>query len=230
MPRKVVKPEPAKTEVAPVALSPDPRVEVLGEATRVDDADAANDLVIQRVLLPRKNVKGRALTFREGFRVFVRPDESHNEPDCSWDEHETEDEAALRQLFATYGKGSGTRIEVRLNVTEIGRQEFFLDVRHPKPEQDDDTKCPSIFIDRKDELGDLVADIYYSIGGEDTPDDFMTRGALEDLTEELKEESKELDSIAALLDEFDMPGDKGKLYSLSERLRSIFRTAKGLSS
>lgn len=235
MPRKSVatpstsQPEPQK-QTTPVQP---PKTEVEGEGKRTDDGKTTNELVVQKVSVPfvsKRNGKEKT-EFKDHLRVFVRPDEAHDEPDARWDEHEPEDEAALKQLFATYGKGSGTTISVRLNVDDAGEREFFLDVRHPKPNDDDeDAKHPSVLVDPKSSIGDIVLDLFYEMKGEDPPDDFTSRGALEDLVEELKDDvEEEVDPIRALLDEFDMPGDKpAHLYSIPDRLRSIFRKAKGL--
>jgi hypothetical protein len=230
MPRKPVPsapqsplPDPEK----PAIVQP-PKTDVNGEGTRESDAKTQNELVIQRVSVPFTFEK--KTEFKNYLRIFVRPDDSHNEPDASWDEHEPEDEAALKQLFATYGKGSGTELTIRLNVnSSTCKEEFFLDVRHPKPEVDEDEKLPSMLVDPKASIGDMVLDLFYDMSGDDPPDDFTTRGALEDLVKEQKGDLEELEPIRSLLDEFDMPGDKpANLYSLHDRLRSIFRAAKGL--
>lgn len=224
-------PAPEDKPAAPQPVSP-PKTEVKGEATR-GDGKTKNDLVVQRVSVP---FTYRTKTeFKEYVRIFVRPDESHDEshdePDARWDDHEPEDEAALKQLFMTYGKGSGTEIAIRFNIDGAGKEEFFLDVRHPKAESNDDDKLPSVLIDPKSSIGDVALDLFYEMSGDDPPEDFTSRGALEDLVNELKVDAEELEPIRSLLSEFDMPGDKpANLYSLSDRLRSIFRTAKGLSS
>lgn len=237
MPRKAAVVPTESNPAQPAPVSP-PKTEVKSEATRYDDGKTSNELVVQKVSVPstrktwdsKKKRDVETTTFKDYIRVFVRPDESREEADEQWDEHEPEDEAALKQLFTTYGKGSGTTISVRMNVDEKGESEFFLDVRHPKPdEDDDDAKLPSVLIDPKASIGDVMLDLFYEMGSEDPPDDFTTRGALEDLIDELKGDVAELEPIRELLDEFDMPGDKpAHLYSLPDRLRSIFRTAKGL--
>jgi hypothetical protein len=234
MPRKSVATpslsEPSKQE-KPVVVLP-PKTEVKGECKRTDDGKTTNELVVQKVSVPFvSKFKGTtSTTFKDYLRIFVRPDESHDEPDARWDEHEPEDEVALKQLFATYGKGSGTVFSVRLNVTATGDDEFFLDVRHPKLEGDEDERLPSVLIDPKASIGDVVLDLFYEMSDEDPPDDFMSRGALEDLVEEQKGEVEEFGPVEDLLREFDMPGDlPANLYSLADRLRSIFRTAKGMS-
>jgi hypothetical protein len=229
MPRKsVVSPpqSPPSEPEKPTTVQP-PKTDVNGEGTRESDAKTKNELVIQRVSVPF--VYNKNTEFKEYLRIFVRPDDSHNEPDASWDDHEPEDETALKQLFATYGKGSGTEIRVRFNIDGAGKEEFFLYVHHPKPEVDEDDKFPSVFINPNASIGDMVLDLFYDMSGDDPSDDFTTRGALEDLVEEQKGDLEELEPIRSLMDEFDMPGDlPANLYSLPDRLRSIFRTAKGL--
>lgn len=225
-PAETNKPAPSPTPVLP------PEIEVLEEAEFSCDGDTTNELVVQRVRVPRvtihRNVK--SITFKEGFRLFVRPDESHDEPDARWDEHEPEDENALKQLFTTYGKGNGTRLSIRLEVAPNGRQDYYLDVRHPKSDKDSDAKFPMVFVDAKNGSADIVRDLMCEISGKNPIDDFMMRGALEDLIKELKADVEELAPIEDLLSEFDMPGDlPSHLYSLPERLRSILRTAKGFS-
>jgi hypothetical protein len=238
MPRKPVATPAPQTSVPedkpiarPAPVLP-PKTKVLGEGKRTDDGNkTTNEIVVQRVSVPfTTKSRGEEKTeFKDYFRIFVRPDESHDEPDASFDEHEPEDEAALKRIFATYGKGDGTTISIRLNVDDAGKEEFFLDVQHPKPEGDDDAKLPMVLIDPKDSIGDIVTDLFYEMSSEDPPDDFVTRGALDDLVEELKGDLEELDPARAVLSEFDMPGDlPAHLYSLPERLRSIFRKAKGL--
>jgi hypothetical protein len=224
-PAQVVRQEPSNPIPNPIV----PKTEVKGEGTRIDDGRTTNDLVIQKVSVPFvRKYRGQERVERKDYlRIFVRSDESHDEPDAHWDAHEPEDEAALKQLFTTYGKGSGTTILVRTNVDTQGNQEFFLDVRHPKPDQEDDDKLPSVLVNLKDSVGDLALDLFYELSGKDPPDDFVTRGALEDVIDELKGDVEELDPIRSLLDEFTMPGDlPGHLYSLPERLRSIFETMK----
>lgn len=233
MPRKsvatpaVIVPEKPSQQI-PV---PHPKMEVKGEGTRDADWKTSNELVVQKVVVPCVfNSRGKqTVEFKDFIRIFIRPDESHDATDARWDEHEPEDENALKQLFATYGKGHGTTISIRHNVTATGDDEFFLDVRHPKPDQDNDEKFPSVLIDLKNPISDLVADLFYEMSGEDPGDDFKTRGALETQIEEMKEETEELGPIRDVLNEFDMPGDlPAHLYPLQDRLRSIFRTAKGL--
>ncbi len=234
MPRKTVAipvQSPKQEPENPVAVLP-PKTEAPSEGTRTDDGKTLNELVVQKVSIPFvSKFKGTTKTeFKDYLRIFVRPDESHDEPDARWDEHESEDEAALKQLFATYGKGSGTEIRVRVEVDGNGEQEFFLDVRYPKPHDDEDAKYPSVLVNPKDEIGDIVLDLFYAMSSEDPPDDFVSRGALEDLVEEQNGDLEEMDPIKRLLDEFDMPGDlPAHLYDLPTRLRSIFRKAKGLS-
>jgi hypothetical protein len=230
MPHKAVESTPQSPASDPTKLIvvQSPKTDVNGEGTRESDAKTKNELVIQRVSVPF--VYKKKTEFKEYLRIFVRPDELHDEPDASCDEHEPEDDAALKQLFATYGKGRGTTISVRLNVdASTGKEEFFLDVHHPKPEGDEDEKLPSVLVDPKASIGDMVLDLFYDMSGDDPSDDFTTRGALEDLVEEQKGDLEELEPIRSLMDEFDMPGDlPANLYSLPDRLRSIFRTAKGL--
>lgn len=225
-------PEDKPSTAQPVIVSP-PKTEVNGEGTRSDDGKTTNELVVQKISVPFTfKVKGGTKTeFEEYLRIFVRPDESHDEPDASWDEHEPEDEAALKQIFATYGKGSGTAISVRMNVVATGDEEFFLDVRHPKPEGDEDEKLPSVLIDPQAmTIGDVAQDLYYAMNNkfEDPPADFKTRARLEEEAEEYSHLEDDRTAIEDLLSEFDMPGDKpAHLYDLLERLRSIFETAKG---
>jgi hypothetical protein len=209
-----------------------PKTKVLGEGTRTDDGNGTtNALVVQRVSVPfaTKSKSKEKTEFKNYFRIFVRPDESHDEPDARFDEHEPEDEADLKRIFATYGKGSGTTISIRLNIDEAGKEEFFLDVRHPKPEVDDDAKLPMVLIDPKDSIGDIVADLFYETSGEDPPNGFTTRTTLEEEAEKYDPMEDERAAVESTLTEFDMPGDlPSHLYSLPERLRSIFRKAKGL--
>ncbi len=234
MPRKSAKTPivvPAPVQEKPAIVLP-PKTEVKGEAKFTDDGNKTiNELVVQKVSVPFvfKNRGTTKTEFKDYLRIFVRPDESHDEPHARWDEHEPEDEAALKQLFATYGKGSGTEIAVRLNVDGAGKEEFFLDVRLPKSDDDEDAKHPSVLVDPKGSIGDIVLDLFYEVSGDDPPDDFTSRSALEDSISELKGDVEELEPIRALLSEFDMFGDKAaNLYSLPDRLRSIFRAAKGL--
>lgn len=235
MPRKSAKTPvvvPAPVQEKPAIVVP-PKTKVNGEGKYSDDGNkTTNELVVQKVSVPFvfKNRGTTKTEVKEYLRIFVRPDESHDEPDAHWDTHETDDEAALKQLFTTYGKGHGTTISVRLNVDGTGKDEFFLDVRHPKPDDGEDTKHPSVLVDYGSSIGDLVLDLFCEMSGEDPPEEFKTRGALEKSTEEFVEAAEEIETIRDVLSEFAMPGDlPGHLdYSLSERLRSIFRTAKGL--
>lgn len=230
--KSVETPSTSKLELKkePVAVQP-PKTEVKGEAERTDDGDTSNELVVQKVSVPF-TFRG-ATEFKDYHRIFVRPDESRDEIDAVWDDHEPKDEAALKRLFATYGKGSGTTISVRMNVDDAGKEEFFLDVRHPKPKDDDeDAKHPSVLIDANDTttIDNIVLDLFHEMSGEDPPDDFASREVLEELVDELKGDVEELEPIEELLREFDMPGDlPANLYDLPTRLRSIFRTAKGMS-
>ena len=234
MPRKAI-PSPAAsveskpTPVAEPEIVLPPKTEVKGSATRHDDGKTTNELVVQKVSVPFtfKRKDKQTTEFKDYLRIFIRPDEAHDEPNERWDEHEPEDEAALKQLCATYGKGSGTTISVRMNADPRGKQEFFLDVRHPKPDEDDDEKLPSVLIHPHALISDSVLDMFYEMGSGDPPNDFMTRGALQDQIAKLKGDVEELDPIKSLLDEFAMPGDlPGHLYGLPERLRSIFQTIK----
>jgi hypothetical protein len=223
--------EPAKQET-PVVLPP--KTEVKEEAKRMDDGKTTNELVVQKVSVPFvSKYKGTtSTTFKDYLRIFVRPDESHDEPDARWDEHEPEDEVALKQLFATYGKGSGTTLSIRLDIDGTGKEEFFLDVRHPKPEGDEDERLPSVLVDTNDAttIDNIFLDLFYEMSGEDPPDDFKTRSKLEEELEEYSPLEDDREAIENLLSEFDMPVDlPANLYSLSDRLRSIFRTAKGLT-
>ena len=234
MPRKSAKTPvvvPAPIQEKPAVVLP-PKTEVNGEGTYTSYGnETTNELVVQKVSVPFVFTnRGTTKTeFKEYLRIFVRPDESHDEPDAHWDTHEPEDEAALKQLFATYGKGSGTSISVRLNVDNAGKDEFFLDVRYPKPDDDEDAKHPSVLVDYGGSIGDLVLDLFCEMSGEDPPGDFKKRESLENLVGEMEGDLEELEPIRALLSEFDMPGDlAANLYSLPERLRSIFRAAKGL--
>jgi hypothetical protein len=201
-----------------------------GEAKLDDDGKTSNELVVQKVSVPFvSKYKGVTKTeFKDYLRIFVRSDESHDEPDGQWDAHEPDDETALKQLFATYGKGDGTAILVRLNVDATGKEEFFLDVRHPKPNDDEDAKYPSVLVDPDGSIADIVFDLFYEMGSEDPPDDFTSRGALVDLISELKTDAEELEPIENLLSEYDMPGDLPAHldYSLADRLRSIFDAMK----
>ena len=234
MPRKSAKTPvvvPAPVQEKPAIVLP-PKTEVKGEGTYSDDGNkTTNELVVQKVSVPFV-FKQRGTTkteFKDYLRIFVRPDESHDEPDAHWDTHETDDEAALKQLFTTYGKGSGTTISVRLNIDGAGKDEFFLDVRHPKPDDDEDAKHPSVLVDYNDSIGDLVLDLFYEVRGDDPPGDFKTRTKLEEKLETYSPLEDDRAAIEDLLSEFDMPGDlAANLYSLPERLRSIFRMAKGL--
>jgi hypothetical protein len=235
MPRKRVAtstpstPSPEDKPIATPTVVLPPKTEVKAEAERTDDGKTSNELVVQKVSVPFVS-KSKAPTFKDYLRIFVRPDESHNEPDARWDEHEPEDEAALKQLFATYGKGSGTVLSIRSDVNTQGKELYFLDVRHPKPEGDEDERLPSVLIDPKASIGDIVLDLFYEMSGDDPPDDFMSRECLEDLISEMKGDVEEFGPIEDVLREFDMPGDlPAHLYSLADRLRSIFRTAKGLT-
>ena len=229
MPRKSVKlSAPVADPPKPVVVIP-PKTEVHAEGRWSDDGDTTNELVVQHISLPRVDKRSKKVTFRQGFRVFIRPDDLHDEPNETWDEHEPEDEAAIRQLFATHGKGKGTRISIRSDVDGSGNEVFSLEVRSAKPDEGDE-KYPSVFVSRSnDAVNELVADLFYATSDEDPPDDFTTRGALTDLVEELKGDLEDLEPTCSVLDEHDMPGDlPSNLYSLSERLRSIFRTVKGL--
>jgi hypothetical protein len=233
MPRKSVKlSAPVADPPKPVVPAPPPKTEVQIEGKRDDDGDTLNELVVQKVSIPSTSkIKGKPKTeFKKYLRIFVRPDESHNEPDSRCDDHEPEDEAALKRLFATHGDGSGSEIRVRMNVTSTGDEEFFLDVWYPKKDDgDEDAKFAAVLIDPKSPIADIVSDLLYAMSDQDPPDDFATRGAMEDLVEELKGDVEELEPVRSVLDEFDMPGDlPSNLYSLPERLRSIFRAAKGL--
>lgn len=230
MPRKRVSP-PAVQE-KPVEVLP-PKIDVKSEVERTDDGKTLNELVVQRVSVPFvSKFKGMTTTeFKNYLRIFVRPDESHNEPDARWDEHDPDDEAALKQLFATYGKGSGTELSIRLNVDDAGREEFFLDVRHPKKEDDEDANLPMVLVDPKDSIGDIVLDLFYEMSATDPPEDFKSRSSLEEQNARYEVDTKELEKIEDVLLEFDMPGDLPAHldYSLSDRLRSILRKAKGLA-
>jgi len=230
MPRKSVKlSAPVADPPKPVVPAPTPKTEVHAEGKWSDDGDTTNELVVQRVSLPRVHKYSKKVTFRQGFRVFIRPDDLHDEPNETWDEHEPEDEAAIRQLFATHGKGKGTRISIRSDVDGSGNEVFSLEVRSAKPDEGDE-KYPSVFVSRSDNVvAEIVADLFYVISDEDPPDNFTTRGALTDLVKELKADVEELEPVRSILDEYNMPGDlPSHLYSLPERLRSIFRAAKGL--
>lgn len=237
MPRKSVKlsapvadpPKPIVDPPKPVVPAPPPKTDVHAEGKWSDDGDTTNELVVQRVSLPRVNKHAKKVTFRRGFRVFIRPDDLHDEPNETWDEHEPEDEAAIRRLFATHGKGKGTRISIRSDVDDSGNEVFSLEVRSAKPDEGDE-KYPSVFVSKSDNpVNELVADLFYATSDEEPPDNFTTRGALTDLVEELKGDVEELELARSVLDEYNMPGDlSSHLYSLPERLRSIFRRAKGL--
>ena len=230
MPRKSVKlPAPVVDPPKPIVAIPTPKTDVHAEGKWSDDGDTTNELVVQRVSLPRVDKYSKKITFRHGFRVFIRPDELHGEPNETWDEHEPEDEAAIRQLFVTHGKGKGTRISILSDVDGSGNEVFSLEVRSAKPDEGDE-KYPSVFVSRSDNIvAELVTDLFYTTSDEDPPDDFKTRVALGDLIEELEDDVEELKPVRSTLDEFDMPGDlPSHLYSLPERLRSIFRRAKGL--
>ena len=195
-----------------------PEIEVVKECTFDNEhpADKLGELVIQKVTYGKH---------ANGYRLFVRPHESHDEPDARWDEHEPEDRVALDTIFRTYGKGSGTEIHVKHNVNTLGLSEYFLDVRHPKPTTDDDAPYPKIYIFGGNES---VADMFAEL---DPDTKFVSRTEFEEeQTAEVTRLKEELDPIAGVLDEFAMPGDlPAHLYSLEERLRSIFRTAKGLT-
>ena len=195
-----------------------PKIEVVKECTFGNEhpEEKLGDLVIQKVKLGKQ---------AEGYRLFIRPHESHDEPDARWDEHETEDHVALDTIFKTYGKGSGTEIRIRQNEELQGKTEYFLDVRHPKPTTDDDAKYPKICIFGGNES---VADMFAEI---DPDSHFISRTELEESSKaEEQRLNDELDPIAGVLNEFAMSGDlPAHLYSLEERLRSIFRTAKGLT-
>jgi len=237
MPRKSVKlsapvadpPKPIVDPPKPVVPASPPKTEVHTEGKWSDDGDTTNDLVVQRISLPRVDKRSNKVTFRQGFRVFIRPDDLHDEPNETWDEHEPEDEAAIRRLFVTHGKGKGTRISILSDVDGSGNEVFSLEVRSAKPNEGDE-KYPSVFVSKSSNVvAEIVADLFYVTSDEDPPDDFTTRGALDDLVEELKGDVEELEPVRSVLDEFGMPGDlPSHLYSLTERLRSIFRTVKGL--
>jgi len=240
MPRKSVKlsapvadpPKPIVDPPKPVVPAPPPKTEVHIEGKRDDDGKTLNELVVQKISIPSTSkIKGKPKTeFKKYLRIFVRPDESHNEPDSRCDEHEPEDEAALKRLFATHGDGSGSEIRVRMNVTSTGDEEFFLDVWYPrKDDGDEDAKFAAVLVDPKSPIADIVSDLLYAMSDEDPPKDFQTRDALEDAAEEGLPFKVESESIEKLLSEYDMPGDlPASIYSLPERLRSIFRTVKGL--
>lgn len=229
MPRKsvAVPTSPSPVQEKPADVRP-PKTKVNGEAEYTDDDRTQNALVIQKVSVPftfRKTTE-----FKDCLRIFIRPDELHEEFDAQWDAHEDDEQAALNRIFNAYGKGHGTEISILHNVDAMGRNEYLLSVRRPKPDIDEDERLPSVLIDPKASIGDMVLDMFYEMGSDDPPDDFVSRGALEDLVSDLKGEVDELEPIRSLLDEFDMPGDKpAHLYSLPDRLRSIFRTVKGLS-
>ena len=233
----------ARSTVQVVPIDVPPKTTVKREASYDDDGKTNNALIVQEVSVPfvsKSQGKTRVET-KDYLRIFVRPDEAHNEPDARWDEHEPEDEAALKQLFATYGKGSGTVLTIRHDVPEPSAvkpyykpervtacDEFFVDVRFPKPEAESDDRFPSVLVDLKSHIANIVWDLFYEMSGKDPPDNFKTRGALEDEIDEYSTLEDEEAQIRNLLDEFDMPGDKpARLYSLPERLRSIFETAKG---
>ena len=233
MPRKSAKTPvvvPAPVQEKPAIVLP-PKTKVEGEGKFTDDGNTLNKLIVQKVSVPivSKFKNTTSTTIKDYLRILIRPDESHDEPHARWDEHEPEDEAALKQLFSTYGKGSGTTISIRLNIDGAGKDEFFLDVRLPKSDDDEDAKHPAVLVDPKGSIGDIVLDLFYEMSGDDPPGDFKGRGSLEDLVGELEGDVEELEPIRALLSEFDMPGDMpANLYSLPDRLRSIFRAAKGL--
>ena len=230
MPRKSVKlPTPAVDPPKPIVAIPTPKTDVHAEGKWSDDGDTTNELVVQRVSLPRVNKYAESVAFRPGFRVFIRSDGSHDEPNETWDEHEPEDDAAIRRLFGTHGKGKGTRISILSDVDGSGNEVFSLEVRSANADEGDE-KHPSVFVSRSDDVvNELVADLFYTASDEDPPEDFKTRGALGDLVEELEGEVGEVEAVRSILDEFGMPGDlPSNLYSLPERLRSIFRRAMGL--
>lgn len=197
-------------KVAARPIPPKPTIEVKDECTYCDDENTTNVFVLQKVTYGQKN----------GFRFFVRPDELHDEPDSQWDEHEPDDLAALGTLFKTYGKGDGTEIRVKLNVNEQGKFEYFLDVRLPKPTTDEDVAYPKVCMFRS---SDGAMELYEEVSPE-TSEGFVSR---KDLEGQLEMATEELDPIAAVLNEFDMPGDlPPHLYEIPERLYSIFRAVK----
>lgn len=230
MPRRAV--ETAEQPTAQAAsIDTPPKTEVKREASFNDDGKTNNALVVQEVSVPFvSKPKGKMKVETKNYlRIFVRPDEAHDEPDARWDAHEPEDESSLKQLFATYGKGSGTVLIIRHDIPNPGTDRFVVDVRFPKPEIEADDRLPSVLVDLKSHIADIVWDLFYELGGSGDPHpEFVSRGALEDEISESKEEVEELRLSNGVLDDFDMPEDKpAHLYSLPERLRSIFETAKG---
>lgn len=229
MPRRAV-----ETAAQPTAqdapIDTPPKTEVKRETSFNDDGNTNNSLVVQEVLVPFVfKSKGKTKVKTKNYlRIFVRPDEAYEEFDTRWDVHEPEDESALKQLFTTYGKGNGTVLTIRHDVPEPGTDEFFVDVRFPKPNTETDDRLPSVLVDLKSHIADIVWDLFYEIKGEEPADKFKTRAQLEKEIEEYSPLEDDKSAIEALLNEFDMPGDKpAHLYSLPERLRSIFETAKG---
>lgn len=159
------------------------------------------------------------------FRIFVRPmeDESEKpEPIERWDVHDEHVQTALETIFTTYGKDEGSRIEFRHHVDTHGRNEFFLNVWKEEPIEvdttDDDASFPKVVIASSANEHEIVTELFAEIEGTRQEPDNVS---LED----------EQSAIEDVLIEFDMPGDLPSHldYSLPDRLRSIFRTVKGLS-
>ena len=192
------------------------------------DSKTRNELAIERVEVPF-TFKGKT-EFKECMRIFVRPDGNHDEPDAQWDEHEDDELYSLNTLFNSYGKGDGTELRIKVNIDGKGEPEFFLNDYHPKPNREDtDERLPHVLISPSSAISDIALDLFYEIGGVDPPNGFKTRAKLESTIEEFKPNEDELESALDVLDEFGMPGDlPAHLYSLHDRLRSIFRKAKGL--
>lgn len=165
--------------LAPLSVQEKPAVlpppKVITEATYKSDAKTQHELIVQLTEIPFM-FRGKH-EFRELVRIFIRPDESHDEPN-----------------------------------------------------EADDDKLPSVLIDPKNMIGDVALDFLYTIGTDDPPKSFKMRAKLEEQIDEANGAAEELDLISDVLSEFDMPGDlPPRLYSLSDRLRSIFRKANGLS-
>jgi hypothetical protein len=204
MPRKQ-----RESAATPATPKPDPvKPKFTDECTYGCDGGSHNQLVIQ--------------TIEQGsdkqFRIFVRPDDpSEPTSDEQWDAHESDEQTALETLFKTYGKGEGTRIEIWHNLKTDTINEFFLNVWKPKPNAETDDEYLKVCIDVDDPEGEIVAELVDEIKGKRVEPD----------TDTLQDEH---DAIEDLLIEFDMPGDLPAHldYTLSDRLRSIFRTVKGL--
>lgn len=226
--------EPAATPAPAVQEKPvdpkpsKPRTKVNGEA-KYEGAKTRNELIVQDVEIP--------FTYRSTttvvpyLRIFVRPDEAHDEPTAQWDDHGEDELYALNTLFNTYGKGDGTELRIKVEHDGKGDPEFFVNVYGPRPKDEDpDARLPCVLVDPNDSIADAVKDLFYAIRSDDPPDSFRTRAQLEESIEKYSPLEDEHGQIESLLNEFDMPGDlPAHLYSIPERLRAIFRKAKGLS-